>query len=117
MQTRRRMLLMIEKGASTRNLQVREERRGGDTHHLSLKALQILRRIPQNLTVSQIQICLLTLVPRAMKGGRREKEVQGKISTDGLREEISAMRRSGGYVIRDQNANQEGLHVLYTSLV
>lgn len=108
---------MIEKGAGTRNLQEREERRGGDTHHLSLKALQILRRIPQNLIVSQIQIRLLTLVPRAMKGGRREKDLQRKISTGGLNEEISAMRKRGGNVIRDRNANQEGLQVLYTSLV
>ena len=114
MQTRRRMLLMIEKGASTRNLQEREERRGGDTHHLSLKAPQTLRRIPQNLIVSQIRIRLRTLAPRAMKGGRREREVRRKISTGGPSEEISAMRRSGGYVIRDRNANQEGLHVLYT---
>lgn len=108
---------MIEKGASTRNLQEREERRGGDTHHLSLKAPQTLRRIPQNLIASQIQIPLLTLAPRAMKGGRRGKEVQRKISRGGLNEEINAMRKNGGYVIRDQNANQEGLHVLYTSLV
>lgn len=100
---------MVKKGESTRKLQGRE-RRSEDTLHLILKALQILRRIPRNLIASQIQICLhlLTLVPRAMKGGRREEEVQRKISTGGLNGEISVARKSGRCMIRDQNANQEG---------
>lgn len=109
MQTRRKVL-MVGKRVSTRNLQEREKRRGEDTLHLSLRALLILRRIPQNLIVSQIQICLYlqTLVPRAMKGGRREKEVQGKISTVGLNGEIRVMRKSEGCMIRDRNTHQEG---------
>lgn len=104
---------MVGKVESTRNLQEREERRGEDTLHPSLKALPILRQSPQNLIVSQIPICLLlTLVPRAMRGGRRESEVQRKIRINGLNGETSAMRKSGRCMIRDRNGNQEGLKSL-----